>query len=91
VCVYNRTAQRIHIYLNGEKDATRGSVLNADINDSALMEAWIGDCPTTAGQRPWKGDIDEVFIIKGKALGPTLIKELYETRIPNIKTVSWDD
>jgi len=90
-CVYNRGTQKINIYLNGEKDAMRENVLDADINDSDLIETWIGDCPTTAGQQPWKGAIDEVFIIKGKALGPALVKELYETRTPNIKTVSWDD
>jgi hypothetical protein len=91
VCVFNKAALRMRIYLNGELDATWENVLNEEISDSDKLEVWIGDCPFVSGQRPWEGPIDEAFIIKGIALTPVAVKELYDARIPNVEVISWDD
>ena len=91
VAVYNRDTQQIQLYLNGELDGTRINMPDFDLNDDDTLEAWIGDCPPVPGQRPWEGPIDEVFILKGKALTSEEVKELFDARIPNVEIISWDD
>jgi len=91
VGVFNRNTRRIRLYLNGEPEAAWNNVADANIKDNDTLEAWIGDCPTVPGQRPWAGAIDEAFIIKGTALTPETIKELFDARIPGISIISWDN
>jgi hypothetical protein len=91
VAVYNRGNRRMQVYLNGEPDGTMNNTPNDVLKDSDVWEAWIGDCPTVPGQRPWEGPIDEVFILKGKALTPEEVKELYDASIPSVDVISWDD
>jgi len=88
---FNKNLQQMRVYLNGELDGTRSGVLQESINDSGGMPVWIGDCPNAAGQRPWAGAIDEVFILKDVVLSSDKVKELYDTHIPKVEVISWDD
>jgi hypothetical protein len=93
VAVYNRDTRQMKIYLNGELDGTRTNLPDDDHNltDDDTLEAWIGDCPTVPGQHPWEGPVDEVFILKGKAMTPEEVKELFDASVPKIEVMSWDD
>ena len=91
VATYNRNARQMKVYVNGELDGTKSNTTDEKINDNDNIEAWIGDCPTWGNQQPWDGTIDEVFILKEKALTADNIEELYELRIPDVEVISWDD
>ena len=91
VATYDKDAKQMKIYVNGELDGTKFNTAYEDVKDDSGVQAWIGDCPNSAGQRPWSGPIDEVFIVKGKALGAARIKTLYDLRVPNVEVISWDD
>jgi hypothetical protein len=91
VCTFDKDARRMRVYLNGEVDGTRSNTLHDNIKDDGDIEAWIGDCPTVPGQRPWAGPVDEVFIAKDIAMTPEQVKELYDASIPYVEVISWDD
>jgi len=91
VATFDKSVRQMRLYLNGEPDGTRNNTLDKDIDDDEHREAWIGDCPTVPGQRPWAGPIDEVFIIKDRAMTPVQVKELFDASIPSVEVISWDD
>ena len=82
---------RMRLYLDGELDGMRDTLREDIKDDDGHLEAWIGDCPTVAGQRPWAGAIDEVFIMKDKTLTAEQVKELFDASIPQVEVISWDD
>ncbi|MCP4376761.1 MAG: LamG domain-containing protein [bacterium] len=90
VGTFDKSTKLLKVYLNGALDGTL-STSSVGLEDNNTDEVWIGDCPGALGTRSWTGAIDEVFIIKTKALTATEIKELYDARIPNTEVVSWDD
>jgi len=91
VATFDKDAQQMRLYLNGEPNGTKSSVLKESIRDDDHLDAWIGDCPIVPGQRPWAGPIDEVFIIKDRAMTPEQVKELFDASIPDVEVISWDD
>jgi len=91
VATFEKDAQQMRLYLNGEPNGTKNNTLHEKIVDDEDLEVWIGDCPTVPGQRPWAGPIDEVFITKGETLTPVEVKELYDASIPGVEVISWDD
>jgi hypothetical protein len=91
VATYDKGARQMKVYLDGELDGTKSGTVKEDIKGDNNIDAWIGDCPTWSNQRPWDGPIDEVFIMKDRAMTADQIAELYELRIPNVEVISWDD
>jgi hypothetical protein len=91
VGTFDKDARQMRLYLNGEPNGTKNNTLKEDIKDDDHLEAWVGDCPPVAGQRPWEGSIDEVFIMRGQALTPEQVKELFDASIPHVEVISWDD
>jgi hypothetical protein len=91
VGTFDKDARQMRVYLNGEPNGIRNNTVRENIRDENHLEAWIGDCPTVPGQRPWAGPIDEVFIMKDRAMTPDQVKELFDASIPHVEVISWDD
>ncbi|MDP6044435.1 MAG: hypothetical protein QGG25_02410 [Phycisphaerae bacterium] len=91
VATFDKEVRRMVIYLNGQQDGVKNNTLKENIEDDDHLDAWIGDHPQVPGQAQWNGPIDEVFIIKDKAMTPDQVRELFEASIPEVKVVSWDD